>query len=670
MLAYSGTKVLIKYTLVFFFTLATMFIHWNAIDKSNEKRSIIWEPDDNYHQLIKAKNLDSCYKDCLAINNLLKYDFSNFNETQRYEHDVYLHHTAIEYHYLKSKILQISNKYFNDWEKTHLFITKITSITLVISFIILIINLFNLNVGLIASIIILPYVTVKYGFHFSNSSDDLASIFSIFSIVALNDKKIQNYILSLALSTLALFSHPVGVAMIFFNFIFLISRDREILSKNKIIYFSLSLILIIFYFRLDLNYLLSEYKFLNLYNSINLSFSFFLQLIILNIKSGAYFIYDLFNLLNLLIIILINIILRKNLVKIFQKYKNLGPMLFASTFIIIISFIHYAPEAPLITRMQQLLTLSFLSLYSVLTYEFFMKVRKSKFKLILITPVLLIFTLHSMYNLNNLKLKIKSNVETLNLNLEVEEISKIKENLDNEKPVIFKKNNSDFSTFKTIYYKFLLEGFNEKNIIIDQLLSHNEKKKFLNKNFLLVIPSPVINNNLILKEDRPNCFNISTFYQCIRLGWYGLNRTRMSDLLVRNNDYLKITSGTNIKSIYLNINTFNNNLILESADKKKINFKTNNSFDWLKINYSEFDFSNITFLLSNKEFVKLNGIKFNNNDLSWPWNQDVNISHSGNKNLRNLEFNLKKMIGDYYCEDYKIIHDKSSFMIIDMECQK
>ncbi len=670
MLAYPKTKVLIKYTLIFFFSLTTMFIHWNVIDKSNEKRSIIWEPDDNYHQLIKAKNLDSCYKDCLAVNNLLKYDFSNFNNTQKYVHDVYLHHTAIEYHYLKSKILQISNKYFNDWEKTHLLITKITSITLVISFIILIINLFNLNIGLIASIIILPYVTIKYGFHFSNSSDDLASVFSIFSIVALNKKKIQNYILSLALSTLAIFSHPVGVVMIFFNFIFLILRDREILSRNKIIYFSLSLILIIFYFRLDLNYLLSEYKFLNLYNSIDLSFSFFLKLIVLNVKSGAYFAYDLFNLLNLLIIILFIIILRKDLVKIFQKYKNLGPIFLASTFIIIISFIHYAPEAPLITRMQQLLTLSFLSLYSVLTYEFVMKIKKSKFKLILITPVLLVFILHSIYNFNNLNLKIKSNVETLNLNLDEKEISKINEKLSKEKPIIFKRNNSDFSTFKTIYYKFLLEGFNEKNIIIDQLLSHNEREKFLDKNFLLVIPSPVINNNLILKKDRPNCFNISTFYQCIKLGWYGLSRTRMSDLLVRNNDYLKITNETNIKSIYLNINTFNNNVMLESADRKKINFKTNNTFDWLKINYSEFDFSKITFLLSNKEFVKLNGIKFNNNNFNWPWYQNTTISHSDSKISRNLKFNLKKMIGDYYCEDHKIIHDKSSFMIIDMKCQK
>ena len=114
MLALSGTKKLTKYTLVIFFTLATILIHWNAIDKSNEKRNIIWEPDDNYHQLIKAKNLDSCNKECLAVNNLLKYNFSDFNKSQKYEHDVYMHHTAIEYHYLKSKILQISNKYIDN----------------------------------------------------------------------------------------------------------------------------------------------------------------------------------------------------------------------------------------------------------------------------------------------------------------------------------------------------------------------------------------------------------------------------------------------------------------------------------------------------------------------------------------------------------------------------
>ena len=81
-------------------------------------------------------------------------------------------------------------------------------------------------------------------------------------------------------------------------------------------------------------------------------------------------------------------------------------------------------------------------------------------------------------------------------------------------------------------------------------MSQNEKKEFLDKNFLLVIPSPVINDNLNIKKDRPNCFDISTFYQCIKLGWYGLGRTRMSDLLIRNNDNLKIKNATEIKTIY------------------------------------------------------------------------------------------------------------------------
>ena len=109
---------------------------------------------------------------------------------------------------------------------------------------------------------------------------------------------------------------------------------------------------------------------------------------------------------------------------------------------------------------------------------------------------------------------------------------------------------------------------------------------------------------------------------------------------------------------------------MEDPDKKKINLKTNNSFEWLKINKSEFDFSNITFLLSAKEFIKLNGLKNNNNNFSWPWNQKINVTHSDNKIIRKLEFNLKQMIGDYYCKNYEIIHDKSSFMIIDMKCQK
>ena len=66
--------------------------------------------------------------------------------------------------------------------------------------------------------------------------------------------------------------------------------------------------------------------------------------------------------------------------------------------------------------MQQLLTLSILSFYSVLTYEFFLKIKNYKSKNIYFGIIIIVFCIHSYYNYNNLLLKIKSNQESLNLN--------------------------------------------------------------------------------------------------------------------------------------------------------------------------------------------------------------------------------------------------------------
>lgn len=663
-------KTNLKIFLIIFLTIITVLIHWHAIDKSNKGRNIIWEPDDNYHQLIKAKNLDSCYKNCLGINNLLIYDFSNFSNLQKYQHDIFLHHSAVEYHYINSKILQISNKYFNDWEKTQLFVTKIFTAILIMSFVIFITVLFNLNIGLISSIIIIPYITIKYGFHFSHGADELASIFAIFSIVLLRNQKIINYTSSLILSSLAIFSHPVGIVMMLFNYIFLIFKDKEIFDKKKIIYFFTSIVVIIFYFILDLNYLRDQYKFTNLYNSVDFGLSQIIKLIILNFKAGIYIIYDLFNLLNIIVLIVILIFLRKNIFKIIQKYIFLKPLIFASTFIFLISLIHYAPEASLITRMQQLLTLSFLSLYSVLIYEFLVQVRKYKQKFILVGSMIILFVLHSIYNLNNLNLKIKSNQQTLNLDLDTKYISNLSKKIVNSKPIIFKRNNSDLSTFKSIYYKFILEGFNAKNIFLDELFVSEERKKYLNQNFFLILPSPIINNNLIFKEKRPDCFNLSSFIKCINRGWYGVGRTRMSDLLIKNNDLLKIKINPKSNKIYLNLNTFENDVTIKDAKNNLINIGTNNSYKWVEINSTEFDFNKITFLISDEKFIKLNGIKTDFNNLNWPWGEVIKVSHDDNKVLRNFDFDIKDMIGDYFCEDYNIINDNGSFIIIDMKCQK
>ena len=124
----------IKIFFLFFIILNTILIHIWAIDKSSNGREIIWEPDDQYHELVKAKNLDSCKNNCLAVNNLSTYNKDSLNSDQKRLLEILLHHTAIEYHYIKSKILIFLNNIVKDWELTQILLSKIVTTLLIISF--------------------------------------------------------------------------------------------------------------------------------------------------------------------------------------------------------------------------------------------------------------------------------------------------------------------------------------------------------------------------------------------------------------------------------------------------------------------------------------------------------------------------------------------------------
>ena len=222
--------------------------------------------DDNYHEILKAKNLDSCYKDCEAINNLSRYNVETLDENQRKLLDIFVHHTTLEYHYIKSQILVSLNNFIKNWEIAHILLSKIVSILLIIVFAIFILVHFNLNICLISSIIILPYVTIKYGFHFSNGSDELASVFGIISLIYLYKIKLKNYLISLFFSSIAIFTHPIGIFMIIFNSAFIFAKKKFVIDKIFIKYLLLGVLVIIFYFNVDLNYTNENIIFFNIYN--------------------------------------------------------------------------------------------------------------------------------------------------------------------------------------------------------------------------------------------------------------------------------------------------------------------------------------------------------------------------------------------------------------------
>ena len=663
-----NNKKKFKFIFLFFIILSTILIHTWAINKSSDGREVIWEPDDSYHEIIKAKNLDSCGNNCLAVNNLSAYKKNSLNFKQENLLEMFLHHTGIEYHYIKSKILIFLHDILKDWELSHVILSQIVSSLLVISFAVFILVHFNLNICLISSIVILPYVTIKYGFHFSNGSSDLSSVFGVFSLIYLYKLKFKNYLISLFFSSMSIFTHPIGVFMMIFNSIFKFFKNKFIIDKNLIQYLSLGVVIVTLYFYLDLNYINESITLFNIYNE---GFDLF-DLFIENLKFNLYFLYDVFNLLNFIILIALLFTLRSSYKIIIQKYSSLLPLILSLLLIIIISFFHYAPKASIIVRMQLILTLSILSIYSILIYEFFIKIKNYKNKNIYLYILLIIFCGQSYYNFNNLFLKIKSNQETLNLSFNINSIKKLQKIDDNKTYIIFKRNNSELSVFKSIYYRFLIEGFNNKNVFLADLLNDSQKVNILNENFYLILPSPIVNNNLIFKEKKPNCFQIQFIQKCIKRGWYGFNRANMSDLLIRNNDIIEINSQKKIDRLLININTFNNDILLyETISKNKIIINTNNNFQWIELNDLGLDISKIKFKLQENQFIKIKGIKFSKDSkYSWPWYDKINLSHINKKNNRNFNFDIKKMIGSYYCKNYNIIDDKSSFVLVELKCKQ
>ena len=109
----------------------------------------------------------------------------------------------------------------------------------------------------------------------------------------------------------------------------------------------------------------------------------------------------------------------------------------------------------------------------------------------------------------------------------------------------------------------------------------------------------------------------------------------------------------------------------ETISKNKIIVNTNNNFQWIELNDLGLNISKIKFKLRENQFIKIKGIKVSKDSkYSWPWYDKISLSHINKRNNRNFNFDIKKMIGSYYCKNYNIIDDKSSFVLVELKCKK
>ena len=126
-----------------------------------------------------------------------------------------------------------------------------------------------------------------------------------------------------------------------------------------------------------------------------------------------------------------------------------------------------------------------------------------------------------------------------------------------------------------------------------------------------------------------------------------------------------------INKVSIYINTFGNDIFLYDMDtKKNILINTNNKFEWVELDNSNFDISSIKFKLKENKFLKIKGIKSSQNvKYYWPWYDEISLTHINKKNTRNFNFDIRSMIGSFYCENFNIIDDKSSFVLVELKCK-
>jgi hypothetical protein len=656
-----------KYFFFILITFITVFIHIFSIIDSNKNRDLIWEPDDTYHEIIKSSNFINCLdKKCIGLQNLSNYIDDQYQEGKESIKEILNHHISFEYHLIKSLILGFFNFIFDDWEKSHLVTTLITTSLLVIIINTTILILFKIDVALISSIVLMPFISMKFGYHFSQGSDELASVFGLILIYLVNKKQSHFFILYYVFALLSILSHPIGLFMVLFSVLYHFFYFKKINIDFLIRLISIPILFSIIYF-LEIRYYDSNTNLINVYNQFNFSINSFLEIIKSNIIENLFLIYDLNSLLSLIIYPIFIFIYFKNIRVITNKYYNLLPLLLSILIIFCLSLIHTQPHASIIIRMQQFILISIVPFISIIFLELFndKNILNLKLKYFVIFLTSFLFLLSSFNNFNNLFASIKSNQETLHLDIKDKEIAKYFNNKEILDPVLFYNGNTDFSVFKAIFYNILLNGGYDRNIFIYDFMSKKQKDNFFNKynEFDLISLSPILLDNLKYKIKFTCYQSFKMFKNCIDNYWYGGNRIHLSDLLVRNKDEIIFNKNNKYEIL---INTYGKEIKLKKDEEYY--FIKNNNFEW--VNLGLLQQSSIQFTIENGKFSKITGLKISDNQNSfWPWNSDIEMIHINSHNKKKIKLDTSIYRINKNCNEINLIDDEGSIIIFNVKCK-
>ncbi len=625
--------------------ILTIFIHIFAIYSSDLNRTIIYEPDDNYHQIIKSSNLKNCYLNknkCIGNESIYKNSKKN-NVTVNID-GLYTHTILVEYHLFKSLLINVFNSLFFNYENSQKALTvTVTSFLIIIGYMMI-----NSKFGQIPSLffllINLPFVSIKYGYHFSHGADDLSAIFCLIALYLTNRSINIFYLLIIFIIFLmAIFSHPIGLFLVsltlIYEFLYLKKINSTLLIKLTLFILSITL-----YFIFKFDYYEVDKNIFTLYNEVSiLNLSSILNLLLENFKNNLYFFYDLNNLVNYLLIITLCIFYIVNFNKINNKYPSFLPFLIVIILFVVVSMFHPQPFTSLLTRMQVILFIMIGGISSVLIFELLSfslildgnnsnKIRISIVSLLIISFIFSI--IYNTYNLNNL---IKSNQENLNLTFDDKEIINVLNKIDDNK-IFFLKEEIDESVFNSILYKFFYLGGYNKNL---EIISNKKNIDYSNNEVFYIIEPSIMLKKRYNFKNKVEC-NIKNYLKCINLAWYNPERIFNSDFLIKNND--KLTFNNFNRNIMMILSSDYEYEVLANTNYEIIHNETSKKFIF---NTNKKDLR-VTFKSSVDSLIKMTSVKYENNLSNlYPLNKFYFIHESG---LNKFEYSFNKPIFNNKCQ--------------------
>tara|TARA_B110000027_G_scaffold111379_1_gene119591 strand:- start:449 stop:2314 length:1866 start_codon:yes stop_codon:yes gene_type:complete len=544
-------KYLVSLIILIFFSLIFQI-------SINKERQIIYNPDDNYHQLAKSNNFHHCEKNNCFEKNLYKFKTKEdlqVNESYSFERQI--HRLIISYHPLYTLILNKISNIKNSFEiqkKFHLFLTAVSTLLIFL----IIKEYVDKKYIILFTVIFATHFNIIQGYQYINPSL-FATTLAFYSFFL----QYKNRYLSILLFFISILFHK-GAALIFaISYLtFLISSLQQIKKINKLktffineIKFLLIIMIVLFIgYKFIFTPFINNLQIFDAYSSMNKSF--------MEVIKNLIFFYEK-SLITMILLnpILIYFFIKTYFTKVPKKISKLKIFMILH-FITSLLFINGVDTNKLALISWSIIILNYLilSFYSLMYSDKSVKIRNFFYVLV---PIFVFFNLFK--NIESYNLKIKQD----NFYYDYKNIKKFLKKTEDNKGYIY------FNGSESTFYYYFNAGFVKRNFIF--------KNSFVDKNLIEDVNYIISDNPLIYLNNN-------------------------SDLIINNNSQLKIISSIDSPKLVL----FSKNKTELLINKKP--HKLHSGYNIISFNSNNLSFN------TKSSTIRLNGIKIEKNQkTNWPW---------------------------------------------------